>query len=522
MKLRSYQLECLAAIEAAGNGRWLCQLATGMGKTVIFSQIPIRKHTLILSHRRELVMQPLKFFCCPTSVEMGLSSNVTLLGMPATPVTSASVQTMSRRLLSYRPDAFDTIIVDEAHHAASHTYRDILDYFRPERLIGFTATPNRADGLGLEYVFDKIIYKKDLRWGIENCYLSPIRAKRVNIGYDLSSVAVRMGDYAPHDLERAVNTDSSNRAIAAIVAAIPKDELPALIFCVDVAHAHAVAKAINDRMQSQFALALSAESKDRDAVVADYKAGKISVLVNCALFTEGTDLPGTRTVIIARPTKSAALYTQMAGRGTRLAEGKDYCTLIDCVGVSDLPLCSAPTLLGLDLDSVPARYKQDIEGDLLKDIPALIEQKTDTPDSWIRNVEIIDLWSKQTGYVLHDVNYIRRSDGSLILRLPDVPPVSITAPDLTGTATLSAGNYVATLPAQECYDRVFSLLRDYYLDKRPLWSLSSAKRWGRAPANEKQLAYVQRLATRKHVDISHLIPTLTKLQASSLIERLKV
>ena len=157
MKLRPYQKECIDVIDRVGNGRWLCQLATGMGKTVIFANIPLAGKTLLLSHRQELVYQPLKYFTCDTAVEMGKEKADTSNAQ----VISASVQTLSRRLSNYSRDAFHTIIVDEAHHAASSTYRKILDYFIPQRVIGFTATPNRADGLGLESVFDSIIFKKD-------------------------------------------------------------------------------------------------------------------------------------------------------------------------------------------------------------------------------------------------------------------------------------------------------------------------------------------------------------------------
>jgi len=513
MHLRPYQQECLAAIAAAGPGRHLCQLATGLGKTVIFANIPRKGTALILSHRQELVMQPLRYFDCDTSVEMG-EARASCLGRPTAPVTSASVQTMVRRLGCYDMDAFDTIIVDEAHHAASPTYRKILDHFRPARVLGFTATPNRADGLGLESAFDDIIFERDLRWGIEHGYLSRIDCRRVNIGYDLRGVASRMGDYAPGDLERAVNVDKCNDAIAEIVAGIA--EPPVLIFAVDVAHAKAIAAKIPG------ARALSAESQDRAEVVAAFKRGDVPVLVNCALFTEGTDLPNTRTVIIARPTKSAALYTQMVGRGTRLAEGKDHCLLVDCVGVSNMPLCTAPTLLGLDLDGVPEKYRHEIEGDLLADLPAKLEQKADTPESWVENVKIVDLWARAQGYILHDINFQKRPDGTLWLSLPEHQGLWITALDLRGQAELrtTTGVYFAG-PAQQCYDHAFELLRTEFSECRPLWSLTSAKRWGAAPASDGQIKYVRLLANRRRVNVSGVMEKLTKLQANSLIERLK-
>lgn len=510
MKLRPYQQECLDAIERAGDGRWLCQLATGMGKTVIFANIPIKGRTLLLSHRQELVFQPLRYFNCETAVEMG--------GMAAftgnAPVISASVQTMSRRLNFYEPYAFHTIIVDEAHHAASPTYRKILDYFTPQRVIGFTATPNRADGLGLESVFDRIIFKKDLKWGIENGFLSPIQCRRVNIGYDISGVSTRMGDYSPSELGRVVNVESCNNAIAEVVKNIA--EPPVLIFAVDVAHAEAIAKCVPG------AVALSAESKDRAEVVEAYKRGEVKVLVNCALFTEGTDLPNTRTVIIARPTKSAGLYTQMVGRGTRLFEGKKHCLLIDCVGASNTPICTAPTLVGLDLDSVPPQYLSNIEGDLLSDLPDLISTQADTPESWVNNFKIVNLWAKSTGYTLHDINWQKLPDGSLMLRIPEKRWLKITAPDLTGNAELTtSGGYRLFCEAQELYDLAYRICRSQFANERPLWSLASAKRWGSAPATDKQKKLICRLAGRNKVDVTEVMPNLTKMQATSIINRLR-
>lgn len=510
MQLRPYQHECIEAVERAGKGRWLCQLATGMGKTVIFANLPLHGRTLLLSHRQELVFQPLKYFACSTAVEMGQQS----ASASAALVVSASVQTMSRRLEKYSPAAFHTIIVDEAHHAASATYRQILEHFTPERVIGFTATPNRSDGMGLDAVFDEIIFQKDLKWGIENGYLSPIQCRRVNIGYDLAGVSSRMGDYSPGELERAVNVESCNKAIAEIVKSIA--EPPVLIFAVDVAHAEAIAECIPG------AVALSAKSTNRSEIVEAYKQGDIPVLVNCALFTEGTDLPNTRTVIIARPTKSVGLYTQMVGRGTRLCEGKEHCLLIDCIGVSNMPLCTAPTLLGLDLDSVPVSCQNEIEGDLLADLPELIEIKSDTPESWINNVKIVDLWAKANGYILHDVNWQKKSDGSVYLRLPPKVWITISAPDLTGKVTLTtSGGYRQEMTAQQAYDLAFACLRSQFSEQRPLWSLRSAKRWGAAPATDKQIKYVKRLAARQKVNLQDILPNLTKLQAANLVNRLQ-
>ncbi len=195
MELRTYQQDCIATIEAQPPGSYLVQMATGLGKTVTFANLP--RHggrMLILSHREELVEQPRKYFDCSFGVERAESRS------HGEEVVSASVQSLARRLNKFDPQDFDLIVCDEAHHAAAKSYRTIFDYFRPKKLVGVTATPNRGDKVRLDNVFSKIIFQRDLRWGIENGYLCDIHCRRVNIGFDLSKVHTSRGDYAPGGL----------------------------------------------------------------------------------------------------------------------------------------------------------------------------------------------------------------------------------------------------------------------------------------------------------------------------------
>ena len=141
MELRPYQQDCIDVIEAQPPGAYLVQMATGLGKTVTFANLPRHgERMLILSHREELVEQPRKYFDCSFGVER---ADQRAEGWEE--VVSASVQTMVRRLDRFGHYDFGIIICDEAHHAAASTYRAIFDYFQPLKLIGFTATPNRGD-----------------------------------------------------------------------------------------------------------------------------------------------------------------------------------------------------------------------------------------------------------------------------------------------------------------------------------------------------------------------------------------
>lgn len=488
-QLRPYQEECLASIPDAG--AFLICMSTGLGKSLTFSRVPRRGRMLILSHRDELVHQPEKYFDCSFGVEQGAETS------HGEEVVSASVQSLVRRLHKFKPDDFDIVVCDEAHHSIAPTYRKIFDYFKPRLLLGFTATPNRNDGVGLKAIYQDIVFERNLKWGIEHGYLSNIHCLRVDIGVDLRHVAQRLGDYAPDDLERAINIESANEAIAEAYRLYAKP--PVLIFCASVAHAEALANHIPGAVAVR-------GGEDRSETVQAFSEGKIPCLTNCMVFTEGTDLPNVQTVIIARPTKNVSLYCQMTGRGTRLYPGKEYMTLIDCVGACDeADLCTAPSLLGLDIDNVPASQRKNLTGDLF-DLPELITELEDTPEAWIRNVERVDLWARRNSYDMHGVNYFRLPDGSLVL---SEPKLKIPAEDSLGRIMWEG----RPEPAQKVFDVVYENLQTNYSDKRPLWDLNLTRSWGETPATEKQ-----KMLICKYIP-NYDVASLTKFEAAQILTR---
>lgn len=496
MELRPYQKECINTIEAQPPGAYLCQMATGMGKTVTFANIPRHgERMLILSHREELVEQPRKYFHCTYGVERAQDHSC------GEEVVSASVQTMVRRLDRFRPQDFGIIICDEAHHAAANTYRTIFDYFCPEKLIGFTATPNRGDRVRLDTVFSKIIFQRNLRWGIENGYLCDIHCRRVDIGFDLSAAHTRRGDYAPGELEEAMEGTADAVAQAYREMAVG----PTLIFAVSVHQAEEIASRIDG------AVVVTGETKNRGEIIRAFTAGEIPCIVNCMVFTEGTDIPRVETVIIARPTQSESLYAQMVGRGLRTYPGKERLTLIDCVGITGrASLCTAPSLLGLDMGNVPKEKEPGIEGSLFE-LPDKIAAASDTPESWIRNIHIVDLWAQEQKYQLHNINWFKMPDGSLVCALAEKQSIVIPCPDSLGMTSLPDGQRCGM---QEAVDRAYLTLQQEYQDCRQLWDLEAVRRWGRAPATEKQIQIIQRRC--KGFDTSNL----SKGDASQILNRL--
>lgn len=470
-------------------------MCMGLGKTVTFSRIPSENRTLILSHREELVHQPAKYYDCQVGFEIDKEHS------SGEPVVSASVQSLVRRLDNFKPDEFDVIIVDECHHAAAKTYRKILSYFKPRLLLGFTATPARGDKVRLDDIFSKIIFQRDLKWGIKNGWLCEIYCERVHIGYDLSSVHTRNGDYAVGELDMAME------GTADAIAEVYKERAvgATLIFAVSVRQCNEIAEKIPG------AIAVTADTKNRAEIVDAFTEGRIPCIVNCMVFTEGTDIPRVETVIMARPTQSESLYQQAVGRGLRLYPGKKHLKLIDCVGITGrASLCTAPSLLGIDMDSIPEKYRDKVQGNLF-DLEMKATAAADTPESWIRNVEIIDLWAKEQNYNTHGINFFKMPNGELVVSLKDRERMIIPAPDALGDVLMNDGRRIKL---QSAIDEIYKVLKSKYKNQSHLWDLSKVEKWSGQPASEKQVNLIKK--KYRGLDVANL----TKGQASMILQRL--
>jgi len=323
----------------------------------------------------------------------------------------------------------------------------------------------------------------------------------VNIGYSLEDVHTRGGDFAPGELDQAMAGTASSIAEVYRELAVGAT----LIFAVSVRQAEEIAS------QIEGAVAVTGETKDRAAIVEAFTRREIPCLVNCMVFTEGTDLPLVETIIIARPTQSDSLYAQMVGRGLRLYPGKERLNLIDCVGITGKAnLCTAPSLLGIDLTNVPGGNVERFEG-LLLDLPEKVMAAADCPESWIRNVEIVDLWAKMQNYQTHDVNWFRLPDNSFVCSLLNNQRLVIPPQDELGMTVINGEK----IPMQKAFDRAYMFLRSNYSSQDYIWDLGLVKRWGHSPATDKQLDLICRKCKGFHV------AGLTKLQASQVINRLK-
>ena len=406
--LRPYQKDLLDAVCAAretGVNRVLCKAPTGTGKTVCFAAMlkdprlrawlaTFPKHgarMLVIAHREELLDQ--------AADKIGRANPGLMVSIEQgdryanrySDVVIASIQTLSavkfRRLKTLlRSHTFRIVVVDEAHHAAAASYRTALVHLgflppaeasdvegleaanfddvavmeqalegwdarapKDRLLVGVTATPNRSDAIGLGCVFQSIAYSYALKDAIDDGYLVPIIPWVIETDSNLDDVRTTAGEFDQKDLAQAVNNDRRNKLA---VAAWHEHAAgcPTLAFTVDVAHAHALAAAFVASGVRASAVSGETPKEDRRQILQGFREGRIDLITNCMVLTEGTDLPLTRCILHAKPTKSATLYEQMTGRGLRIhpESGKTACVVIDLVDVARRhSLQAAPVLYGL-------------------------------------------------------------------------------------------------------------------------------------------------------------------------------
>jgi ATP-dependent helicase IRC3 len=356
--LRDYQRDAIRAIgaaHAAGRNRLLVVLPTGTGKTVVFADLIRRRpgRALVLAHRDELIQQAVSKL---KSAWPGAPVGVVKAERDEhdARVVVASVQTLAypRRLARLVPD-FTTVIVDEAHHAEARSYRRILAHlraFEPDGplTVGFTATPERADGRSLAAVWTGgIVYRRDILEMMQAGWLCDLRAVQVRLQVDFNRLHVRGGDFI--EGEAADLLRSANVAEHALTA-YQRHALGrrTLLFTPTVALAHEMADAFRCAGVSAEALDGATPPTERRGILNRLATGETRVVANCAVLTEGFDLPSTSCIIVARPTRSRPLYIQMVGRGLRPAPDKDDCLILDLAGATGRhDLQGTATLFGL-------------------------------------------------------------------------------------------------------------------------------------------------------------------------------
>ncbi|WP_283604489.1 DEAD/DEAH box helicase [Ligilactobacillus salivarius] len=366
MELRPYQEEARQKVQEEwkeGKKRTLLVLPTGTGKTIVFSKIiedRVKKgeRVLVIAHRGELLEQASDKLYKSTGLKTATEkAEQTSLGSFYR-VVVGSVQTLQRekRLNQFPPEYFDTIVIDEAHHAISDGYQRVLQHFEDANVLGVTATPDRGDMRNLGSYFESLAYEYSLPEAIKSGYLSPIKALTIPLKLDLSNVKQQAGDFSTKDLGTALDP-----YLEQIAEEMKKQcfNRKTVVFLPLVKTSQKFRDILNKHGFK--AAEVNGESADREQVLKDYEEGKYNVLCNSMLLTEGWDCPSVDCVIVLRPTKVRALYSQMVGRGTRLAPGKKELLLLDFLWHTERhELCHPANLIATD-EAVAKKMTENIE-----------------------------------------------------------------------------------------------------------------------------------------------------------------
>lgn len=383
MPTRPYQAEALESIRRAdeeGCRRQLIVLPTGTGKTKIASELPEVIGLQGWSVMGFLVAQEeLAFQAVEALQECNPNLRITLekaehYGDVDADIVVASVDTLARsdkRLAAFARLPFRVIFLDECHAAVSPKYLKVLRELRalkgedncdPERLlIGLTATPRRHDGLALERIFDKIVFRRGIREMVEAKWIAEPRAYRVDIGMSLDGLPIRGGDFATGDLSEAVNTPYINSLVVQKYLEYGAG-LPSIGFTVDIQHSEDLAKTFRHHGLKFEAISSNTPKALRKELIAAHRNMELTGLVSCQALLVGFDSPPATVALWVRPTCSGLLYQQGLGRvlrpypapeaaATHTGYVKQHAIVVDFVGASAKHrLYTAATLFGLHPD----------------------------------------------------------------------------------------------------------------------------------------------------------------------------
>lgn len=335
MQLRGYQEKLISDIRTqflAGHKRVLAVSPTGSGKTATTAAMIKRTiakggSALFTVHRQELMDQSISAFN-EQEIDHGCIA-AGYDGMPNRNVQIASIDTLRRRLdkLSFVPSL---VVVDEAAHSCSETWRFVIEHFGKSRVVGLTATPERLDGKGLGSIYQQMVEGPTTDWLIKNGFLSPYELFAPT-NPDLSGVRTVAGDY---DRNGSAGIMDNPTITGDAVREYKRhcDGKRAIAFCVSVEHSQRVAETF--RESGIVALHLDGQTPKhiRRQAVGDFRAGNIKTLTSVDIFSEGFDLPAVECVIQLNPTQSLSKDLQQIGRALRTSEGKDRAIILDHAG----------------------------------------------------------------------------------------------------------------------------------------------------------------------------------------------
>lgn len=323
--------------------------ATGTGKTLISAfdykrfreENPESCRLLFIAHRQEILEQSLDSFRNVLN-----DSNFGELWVGNYEAKKKedlfiSIQTAnSQKIVSkFSKNYFDFIIIDEVHHAAAESYREIFTYFEPKILLGLTATPERMDGLSiLDYFGNRIAASIRLPEAIDRNLLCSFSYYGISDDVSLKDIKWSKGGYDEKELNVIyIEGESAIKRVEHIISSLHKylndvNEVHGIGFCVSIDHARFMSRMFNENNIPSIALSSDSKDNDRTSAKIGLEDGSIKFIFVVDLYNEGVDIPCVDTVMFLRPTKSLTVFLQQLGRGLRLYEGKTELTVLDFVG----------------------------------------------------------------------------------------------------------------------------------------------------------------------------------------------
>lgn len=514
MMLRPRQTQLVERTLAAlgQHGNTLAVAPTGSGKTIMLSAVTGRVLTepdtkaCILAHRTELTGQNRAKFSRvnPTLTTSVVDANEKSWQGHA---TFAMVQTLSRQANLDQIPTLDLLVIDEAHHATSPSYRAVIERAQQKNpkllLAGLTATPNRGDGTGLREVFSNVADQITLGEMIAAGHLVPPRTFVIDVGAQeaLSQVRRTAIDF---DMD-AVAAILNKTLVTESVIANWKDKAPGrktIVFCSTVAHADAVTQAFNAAGISAQLIHGELPDAERKARLAAYETGDVQVLVNVAVLTEGYDYTPTSCVVLLRPSSYKSTLIQMVGRGLRTVDPEEFPGVVktDCVvldfGTATLMHGSLEQEVNLDgeMHNGEAPTKDCPECDAV--VPLSVMECPLCGHVWERQAKDIEVLS---GFVMSEIDLLKRSNFRWCDLFGMDDTLMATGFNAWGGVFYLSGRWYSVGGAKGLRPHLLAVGdRTVCLAKADDWlnehesedSAHKSRRWLNQPATDKQLQYL--------------------------------
>lgn len=352
IELRSYQREAIESLYDWFNkndtGNPLLVLPTGAGKSLIAAKIcedalsfP-NQRVLLLTHVRELIEQN---FLALLRLWPEAPAGIYCAGLKKkqahNPITFASIQSVHKKadLIGWR----DLIIIDECHLVGDtdgtmyRTFLTRMQEINPHiRIVGLSATPYRLKTgflhIGPDAMFSDIAFELPIARLVQEGYLAPLVGKSAVGEVDTKNIALLAGEFSAKEVDEVFNVPAMIKGAVKEIMEFGHGRKSWLLFCISISHAHHVRDAMLEAGIPAATVSQETPSAERAQILADYKAGRIRAITNVSVLTTGFDAPSTDLLVLLRPTMSPGLLVQMAGRGMRLAEGKENCLVLDFAG----------------------------------------------------------------------------------------------------------------------------------------------------------------------------------------------